>query len=99
THTSCIETTPSVVITLDFVWSKLVGTIFGCPMTVALPRRGNRYSQKHVSMNTSSPGYWHFSFDQMTQYDLPAVIDLVRNKTGHKSIGYIGHSQGRGHVA
>lgn len=56
--------------------------------------RGNGYSMKHVNMTKDSPGFWHFSWDHLAKYDLPAVIDLVRNKTGHKTVGYIGHSQG-----
>lgn len=50
---------------------------------------------KHVNMTTESPGFWHFSMDEMAKYDLPAVINLVRNKTGHKTVGYVGHSQGK----
>ena len=56
--------------------------------------RGNGYSMKHTKLNTSQAEFWHFSMDQISKYDLPTTIDLVLNKTGHKQIGYIGHSQG-----
>ena len=32
--------------------------------------------------------------DEMVEYDLPAMINMVRSKTGAKKITYIGHSQG-----
>lgn len=56
--------------------------------------RGNGYSMGHVNLTTESDTFWHFSMDQMAKYDLPAVINFVRNKTGYKTVGYVGHSQG-----
>ena len=32
--------------------------------------------------------------DEMVEYDLPAMINMVREKTSAKKITYIGHSQG-----
>jgi len=30
----------------------------------------------------------------MAKYDIPALIDYVRQKTGNNQVAYIGHSQG-----
>jgi pimeloyl-ACP methyl ester carboxylesterase len=38
--------------------------------------------------------FWDFSFQEMADYDLPALFDLVLEKTGVPSVSYIGHSQG-----
>lgn len=56
--------------------------------------RGNVYGQRHVSKSSWDPRFWAFSFDEQIDYDLPAVIEFVQKLTGHKKIGYVGHSQG-----
>ena len=56
--------------------------------------RGNVYSRKHATLKTSSAAFWDFSFDEMSAFDLPAVIDYILRKTGSENIGYVGHSQG-----
>ncbi|KAM3968408.1 lipase 3-like [Aphomia sociella] len=57
--------------------------------------RGNYYSRGHVSKSVESLEFWKFTFQEMGQYDLPAVIDYIRkNKKTNKSINYIGHSMG-----
>ena len=58
--------------------------------------RGNIFSHNHISKNPNdkNSGYWDFSIDEFIKYDLPAMINLVRSKTGGKKISYIGHSQG-----
>lgn len=38
--------------------------------------------------------YWDFSADEQFMYDLPAVIDFVRNATGLEKISYVGYSLG-----
>lgn len=35
------------------------------------------------------------SWDEMGQYDVPAMIDYVLNKTGHADLFYVGHSMGK----
>ena len=57
--------------------------------------RGNRYSRGHEKFKNDDHQYWQFSFDQMAQFDTPAVIDYVRNVTSQKSVAYIGYSQVR----
>uniref|UniRef100_A0A4Y0BQT5 Lipase n=1 Tax=Anopheles funestus TaxID=62324 RepID=A0A4Y0BQT5_ANOFN len=56
--------------------------------------RGNRYSQRHTRLNSSSPEYWDFTWHEMGYYDLPAVIDYILRLTGARQLDYIGHSQG-----
>ncbi|KAF5911171.1 hypothetical protein HPG69_019536 [Diceros bicornis minor] len=56
--------------------------------------RGNRWSRKHLYLETNSKEFWAFSFDEMVKYDLPATIDFIVKNTGEKKIYYVGHSQG-----
>lgn len=57
--------------------------------------RGNYYSRGHISMTTDFPDYWNFSWQEMGQYDLPAVIDYIRHlKNTNESINFVGHSMG-----
>jgi lysosomal acid lipase/cholesteryl ester hydrolase len=57
--------------------------------------RGNKYSRIHEQFNPDkNRKFWKYSFHEMGQYDLPAMIDYIRNKTGKEKIFYIGHSQG-----
>ena len=56
--------------------------------------RGNKHSRKHVKYNPDKDKeYWQFTFQHMAQYDLPAVLKYVNQKTNQK-MHYIGHSQG-----
>ncbi|XP_048362032.1 lipase member M-like [Sphaerodactylus townsendi] len=56
--------------------------------------RGTRWSKKHVSLSVEDDDFWAFSFDHMAQYDLPATIDFILQKTGQQQLFYVGHSQG-----
>lgn len=57
--------------------------------------RGNIYSQDHVDEGWKMDGkYWHFSWDQMAQYDLPTMLQHAMAVTGQKKFYYIGHSMG-----
>ncbi|WKY11488.1 hypothetical protein Q1695_003222 [Nippostrongylus brasiliensis] len=56
--------------------------------------RGNSYSRKHVHMKSESSDFWRFSWEQMAEYDLPAMIDYVLKETDQSSLYYVGHSQG-----
>lgn len=66
-----------------------------------LNARGNYYSRGHIRKNIDSPEFWRFSWQEMGEIDLAAVIDYVRliknfsdqNSTTEK-IDYIGHSMG-----
>jgi len=59
--------------------------------------RGNRYSQSHATYGdrpSSSSPYWDFSWQEISQYDLPAAFEYIANVTGKQTIHYVGHSQG-----
>jgi pimeloyl-ACP methyl ester carboxylesterase len=56
--------------------------------------RGNTYGLGHETLNTSEAAFWDFSWDEMAEYDLPAMIDLALQVSGQASLFYIGHSQG-----
>lgn len=56
--------------------------------------RGNTYSKKHATRKIDSKEFWDFTFDDMAKYDLPAMIDYALEHSTHKSLYYVGHSQG-----
>jgi len=57
--------------------------------------RGNIYSQDHVDEGWKMDGkYWHFSWDQMAEYDLPTMLKHAMEITGQEKFYYIGHSMG-----
>ena len=55
---------------------------------------GNVYCQNHVTLNTSNPAFWAFSWDQFVIYDLPSKINYVLATTGAANLTYVGHSEG-----
>jgi len=57
--------------------------------------RGNTYSlgQSNKNSSNASSTYWDFSWQEMSQYDLPAAFEYIFGST-QKQITYIGHSQG-----
>ncbi len=61
--------------------------------------RGNIFSTEHKNREKYDSfqfysNYWNFSLHEMAIYDIPAMIDYVRNFTKFEKIFYIGHSQG-----
>ena len=56
--------------------------------------RGNFYSRKHVNLDVKSKLFWDFSFHDHAKIDLPNMVDYILEKTEHKQLYYIGHSQG-----
>lgn len=57
--------------------------------------RGNYYSRGHLSKQLECADYWKFSWQEMGELDLPAVIDYIRStKNLTESINFIGHSMG-----
>ncbi|KAL1413937.1 hypothetical protein MTO96_007986 [Rhipicephalus appendiculatus] len=55
--------------------------------------RGNSQS-RHVNYTFYQKELWDFSFEEMSEFDLPDTIDLVLNVTGHNKTFVIGHSMG-----
>ena len=55
--------------------------------------RGNIYSRGHVE-KTVEGDYFNYSFWELGKYDLPAMIDRIRDQTDFDHVSYIGHSQG-----
>jgi len=45
--------------------------------------RGNRYSDKHISLDPNSKEYWMFDWEDMGTKDVPAFIEFIVKKTGH----------------
>lgn len=56
--------------------------------------RGNTNSRKHQKLSPDHKDFWDFSWHEIGQIDLPAMIDFVLLNTGEKDLHYIGHSQG-----
>uniref|UniRef100_M3XZC8 Lipase n=1 Tax=Mustela putorius furo TaxID=9669 RepID=M3XZC8_MUSPF len=56
--------------------------------------RGNTWSRRHRTLSITEEKFWAFSFDEMAKYDLPAIVDLIVNKTGQEKLYFIGHSLG-----
>ncbi|XP_077607999.1 lysosomal acid lipase/cholesteryl ester hydrolase [Crocuta crocuta] len=56
--------------------------------------RGNTWSRRHRTFSVSQEEFWAFSYDEMANYDLPASINFILNKTGQEQVYYVGHSQG-----
>nr|XP_050027650.2 gastric triacylglycerol lipase-like isoform X1 [Dermacentor andersoni] len=55
--------------------------------------RGTTYSS-HRRLKNWMKKYWDFSFDEMINFDLPAQIDMILEKTESPSLLYVGWSQG-----
>ncbi|GMT11554.1 hypothetical protein PFISCL1PPCAC_2851, partial [Pristionchus fissidentatus] len=57
--------------------------------------RGNVYSRAHVNGSTvDRKEYWRFSFDEMAQFDLEAMVDKAMEVSGSNYVHYVGYSQG-----
>lgn len=62
--------------------------------------RCNKFSQDHqlIDLNNCTKeekeSYYNISFDEMAEFDQPALWEYVMRETGAEEITYIGHSQG-----
>lgn len=45
--------------------------------------RGSKYGLCHTTLQSESKKFWEFSFDEISQFDTPAIIDFVLNFTRH----------------
>lgn len=56
--------------------------------------RGNLYSQRHLKLDPSQDEFWDWSWQQMAEHDLPAMLNYALNISGQSQLFYVGHSQG-----
>lgn len=56
--------------------------------------RGNTQSRNHVSLSPEKKDFWDFSWHEIGENDLPAMINFVLLNTNQPSLHYVGHSQG-----
>ncbi|KAG1363928.1 triacylglycerol lipase 1 [Cocos nucifera] len=55
--------------------------------------RGTRWSYGHVTLSENDKAFWDWSWQELAQYDLLAMIEYVYSTTNSK-IFFVGHSQG-----
>ncbi|GMF46814.1 unnamed protein product [Phytophthora fragariaefolia] len=56
--------------------------------------RGNTYSNESTHYTMDDDAFWDFSWEDMGLFDLPAMINYVKDTSGRLTISYVGHSQG-----
>ncbi|KAL3669030.1 hypothetical protein V7S43_006315 [Phytophthora oleae] len=56
--------------------------------------RGNTYSTGHVKYTTEDDAFWDFSWEDMGRFDLPAMLNYVRETSGQDTVALVGHSEG-----
>ena len=57
--------------------------------------RGNRYSQKHKTLNPNyNKEFWSFSWDESARYDYPTTIDYILDQTRQEDLSFVGFSMG-----
>lgn len=54
--------------------------------------RGTRWSHGHIRHSKCDRKYWDWTWDELAEYDVPALLEFVLRKTGSK-VFYVGHSQ------
>ena len=57
--------------------------------------RGNKYSRLHKKLDPDAEindGFWNFSFQEMGQYDLPAIFEFISLNQEFEKIILIAHS-------
>ena len=59
--------------------------------------RGNIYSSNHQNYNDPfdkehKKAFWDFSWADIGRYDLPVVIEFVKNMTKQEKMAYVGYS-------
>jgi len=56
--------------------------------------RGNRYGLGHLPPQPDPTEFWDFSWDEMAEHDLPAMLGHMMQVTQQDRFHYIGHSMG-----
>lgn len=56
--------------------------------------RGTKHTRRHIHLDADKDNerFFDFSFEDLALYDLPAIINFVRNHTGVEKLSYIAHS-------
>jgi len=52
------------------------------------------FDMGHTQYSRSDPRFWDWTMEELATQDLPALIDHVRDATGHDKITLLAHSQG-----
>ncbi|KAM7351074.1 lipase 2 [Cochliomyia hominivorax] len=55
--------------------------------------RGSPWSRNHSRFTIEDSDFWSFSFHEWGRYDLPAIVDHIRNESSFQQVLLIGHSQ------
>ena len=58
--------------------------------------RGNKYSRKHLTLDPDSDSkeFFNYSFVEMANFDITAMIDFIKVETKYSKVAFIGHSMG-----
>ncbi|XP_046665250.1 lipase 1-like isoform X2 [Homalodisca vitripennis] len=56
--------------------------------------RGNTYCKSHLRLDNTMEKFWNYSFHEMGNYDVPAMIDYILAESGQDQLFYVGHSMG-----
>ena len=59
-----------------------------------LNTKNKAFYRQHCQLSPDEDEFWQFSFDQVGEYDIPAMIDTIRSETGAEKIFYTGFSMG-----
>jgi hypothetical protein len=55
---------------------------------------GNRYSRNHTSLDPDvDAAFWRFTWSDIADYDVPAMVGHVADVTGQQRVVYFGYSQ------
>jgi len=56
--------------------------------------RGNYYGRNHTTLNPKNIDFWNFAWDEVGDYDMPAIIEYILKTTGQPKLIYVGYSLG-----
>uniref|UniRef100_A0A8R1IRQ4 Lipase n=1 Tax=Caenorhabditis japonica TaxID=281687 RepID=A0A8R1IRQ4_CAEJA len=56
--------------------------------------RGTEYGLNHTTLSPDDAKFWNFTYYEYSHFDLRQQIDYALEVTQHKSLFYVGHSQG-----
>lgn len=56
--------------------------------------RGNEYGKNHTTLDPKKRKFWEWTWDEISEFDTPAIVDYVLLTTQSRKVAYVGHSQG-----